>query len=76
MNKTKRMSECRHVCAVSLQVAVWAVVVIVSPEASGVAVTSAASNITTAARTFRLLAPPVRRSLQGAHSKTDGNISG
>lgn len=60
MNNAKRICDFQHVCAACLQAAVWVVVVTLSPEVSGVAVTSAASSTTTAAQTSRQRAPPVR----------------
>lgn len=60
MNNDKKMSDFKYLCAACLQAAVWVVAVTVLPEVSDVAVTSAASNTTTAAQTSRLRAPPVR----------------
>lgn len=62
MNENERITEILHTHAVSLQAAAWVVVGRVSPEASGVPVTSAAFNTTSAAKTFRLFAPLVRHS--------------
>lgn len=62
MNSNEKIVDIRHVRVVSLQAAVWDVVVRFSPEASSVPVTSAACTIMSAAMTFRLFAPPVRLS--------------
>ncbi|KAI3375353.1 hypothetical protein L3Q82_021845 [Scortum barcoo] len=59
----KSMTEMLHTHAISPQAAVWVVVGRLSPEASSVPVTSAAFNIMSAAKTFKLFAPlfsPVR----------------